>query len=57
MFGAGDDFPGTGRNIDFAYRLSENEWNGTTDRRSEDRRCATRSGRFEFEFRRPGMKE
>jgi single-stranded-DNA-specific exonuclease len=31
IFGAGDDFPGKpGENIDIAYRLTENEWNGTT---------------------------
>ncbi len=31
IFGAGDDFPGKpGETIDVAYRLSENEWNGTT---------------------------
>lgn len=31
IFGAGEDFPGMpGDLIDVAYRLSENEWNGTT---------------------------
>jgi single-stranded-DNA-specific exonuclease len=31
IFGAGGDFPGMpGDLIDVAYRLSENEWNGTT---------------------------
>lgn len=31
IFGAGDDFPGKpGESIDIAYRLTENEWNGTT---------------------------
>jgi single-stranded-DNA-specific exonuclease len=30
-FGIGEDFPGApGTNIDVAYRLDENEWNGTT---------------------------
>ena len=30
-FGAGEDFPGApGTKIDVAYRLSENEWNGST---------------------------
>jgi single-stranded-DNA-specific exonuclease len=31
IFGAGDEFPGKpGESIDVAYRLSENEWNGST---------------------------
>ena len=31
MFGVGDDYPGIpGEQIDVAYRLSENEWNGNT---------------------------
>jgi len=30
-FGVGEDFPGApGTNLDVAYRLNENEWNGTT---------------------------
>jgi hypothetical protein len=31
IFGVGDDYPGMpGETIDVAYRLAENEWNGTT---------------------------
>jgi single-stranded-DNA-specific exonuclease len=31
FFGAGEDFPGKpGESFDLAYRLNENEWNGTT---------------------------
>ena len=31
FFGAGEDFPGSpGESLDLAYRLNENEWNGTT---------------------------
>ncbi len=31
VFGAGDDYPGMpGEKIDVAYRLSENEWNGSS---------------------------
>ena len=31
IFGVDDDFPGKpGETIDVAYRLTENEWNGTT---------------------------
>jgi single-stranded-DNA-specific exonuclease len=31
IFGVGDDYPGKpGEKIDVAYRLAENEWNGTT---------------------------
>jgi single-stranded-DNA-specific exonuclease len=31
IFGVTDDFPGTpGDTVDVAYRLAENEWNGTT---------------------------
>jgi single-stranded-DNA-specific exonuclease len=31
IFGVGDDYPGrVGETIDVAYRLSENEWNGST---------------------------
>ena len=30
-FGAGEDFPGVpGTKVDVVYRLSENEWNGTS---------------------------
>jgi hypothetical protein len=30
IFGAPEDFPGRlGENLDVAYRLGENEWNGT----------------------------
>jgi hypothetical protein len=30
-FGAGDDFPAVaGTRVDLIYRLSENEWNGTS---------------------------
>ena len=30
IFGVGDDYPGKpGEKIDVAYRLAENEWNGT----------------------------
>ncbi|MGE5218392.1 MAG: single-stranded-DNA-specific exonuclease RecJ [Chloroflexota bacterium] len=32
IFGVGDDFPGKpGESIDIAYRLTTNEWNGTTN--------------------------
>lgn len=31
VFGVGDEFPGQpGESVDVAYRLSTNEWNGTT---------------------------
>ena len=31
IFGAGDNFPGLpGESVDVAYRLTENQWNGTT---------------------------
>ena len=31
IFGVGDDYPGMpGESIDIAYRLGENEWNGTS---------------------------
>ena len=43
-FGVGDDFPGApGTRVDVAYRLSENEWNGTStvEMKIVDARAAT----------------
>jgi RecJ OB domain len=50
IFGAGDDFPGrAGDTIDVAYRLSENEWNGTAtmELKIVDARLSARSANLQ----------
>jgi hypothetical protein len=47
IFGVGEDFPGRpGESLDLVYRLSENEWNGTTnvDLKIVDARRAASAG-------------